>query len=156
MFRFFKDFKWIYVIIDDRIPCVDKSPVFSRCKDPTETWVSLIEKAYAKLHGCYETLFSGFIDDGLVELTGFVSEKINLHDSDDCFPNPALGTKDSFWQYMKMRVQERCLMGCSKSGENVRVEGIVLNEDGLDSGIKYSHAYGILKAFEIDDKKNSG
>jgi calpain, invertebrate len=47
-------------------------------------------------------------------------------------------------------------MGCSKSGENVRVEGIVLNEDGLDSGIKYSHAYGILKAFEIDDKKNSG
>jgi calpain, invertebrate len=98
VFRFFKDFKWIYVIIDDRIPCVDKSPVFSRCKDPTETWVSLIEKAYAKLHGCYETLFSGYIDDALVEMTGFVSEKFYLHDSNDFFPNPAIGSKEKFWE----------------------------------------------------------
>lgn len=30
VFRFFKDFKWRYVIIDDRIPCFkyNKKPVF--------------------------------------------------------------------------------------------------------------------------------
>lgn len=80
MFRFFKDFRWIYVIVDDRIPCVDKQPVFSRCKDLKETWVSLLEKAYAKLYGCYEALISGTIDDALAEMTGFVSEKMDLHD----------------------------------------------------------------------------
>jgi calpain, invertebrate len=157
VFRFFKDFRWIYVIIDDRIPCVDKQPVFSRCKDLKETWVSLIEKAYAKLHGCYEALISGCIDDALAEMTGFVAEKLDLHDAAGRFPNKALGTKDQFWEYMKLRVQERCLMGCSKSNKNaaVRVESSVIIDE-VDTGIKYSHAYGILKAFEIDDKQNPG
>lgn len=43
-----------------------------------ENWVCLIEKAYAKLHGCYEALISGFIDDAMTDLTGFVAEKIIL------------------------------------------------------------------------------
>ena len=70
--RIFKDFQWIYVIIDERIP-VDKEtklPVFGCCKDPHEMWVALIEKAYAKLHGCYGNLISGYIDEGIQELTG--------------------------------------------------------------------------------------
>ena len=64
-----------------------------------------------------------------------------------------MGTPDQFWEYMKHRVQERCLMGCSKSNKNagVRVESSVIIDE-VDTGIKYSHAYGILKAFEIDDK----
>jgi len=104
VFRFFKDFRWIYVIIDDRIPCVDKQPVFSSCKDMRETWVSLIEKAYATLPGCYEALISGCIDDALSEMTGFVAEKLDLHDPKGNFPNRALGTKEQFWSYMKLRV----------------------------------------------------
>jgi hypothetical protein len=55
-----------------------------------------------------------------------------------------------------MRVQERCLMGCSIADKNAGIEGIILNEYGLDSGLKNGHAYGILKAFEIDDKNNPG
>jgi len=41
-------------------------------------------------------------------------------------------------------------MGCSKSNKNaaVRVESSVMIND-FDTGLKYSHAYGILKAFEI-------
>jgi hypothetical protein len=79
--RFFKDFKWRYVIIDDRLPCGTNNgqPVFGKCKQIHELWVPLIEKAYAKLHGCYETLISGFIDDGLTDMTGLVAEKIQMH-----------------------------------------------------------------------------
>ena len=65
--RFFKNFQWVYVIVDERIP-VDKDtkmPVFGRCKNKNEIWVPLIEKAYAKLHGCYENLISGYIDEGI-------------------------------------------------------------------------------------------
>ena len=76
--RIFKDFQWIYVIIDDRI-VVDKEtrkPVFGTCLNLHELWVPLIEKAYAKMHGCYENLISGYIDEGIQELTGFQPEKI--------------------------------------------------------------------------------
>lgn len=53
--RFFKEFSWRYVIIDDRLPCGKSNgePVFGRCKELHELWVPLIEKAYAKIHGCY-------------------------------------------------------------------------------------------------------
>ena len=65
--RIFKNFKWIYVIIDERIPVDIKSkqPVFGKCRDPHEMWVALIEKAYAKMHGCYENLISGYVDEGI-------------------------------------------------------------------------------------------
>lgn len=82
IFKFYKNFQWLYVLIDDRLPYDTEGEelVFGRCTDPSELWVPLIEKAYAKLHGCYEALVSGFVDDGLTDMTGFVSEKLNLHD----------------------------------------------------------------------------
>ena len=61
------------MIIDDRI-IVDRKtglPVFGSCYNKNEIWVPLIEKAYAKLHGCYENLISGYVDEGIQELTGF-------------------------------------------------------------------------------------
>lgn len=37
-----------------------------------------MEKAYAKLHGCYEALNGGNMAEALVDLTGGCSEKFNL------------------------------------------------------------------------------
>lgn len=51
--RFFKNFGWKYVVIDDRMCVKDREYVFGNCRAPTELWVNLIEKAYAKLHQCY-------------------------------------------------------------------------------------------------------
>ena len=83
--RIFKNFTWIYVIVDERIPIdlkpvakskkdfahekkgepVPPRPVFGRCRSAHELWVPLIEKAYAKMHGCYENLISGYVDEGI-------------------------------------------------------------------------------------------
>lgn len=65
--RIFKNFSWIYVIIDDRIPVNKQTqkPVFGHCANLHELWVPLIEKAYAKMHGCYENLTAGYIDEGI-------------------------------------------------------------------------------------------
>lgn len=69
--RIFKNFNWIYVFIDERIPVKKqkgpgpKVPVFARCKNAHELWVALLEKAYAKMHGCYGNLISGYIDEGI-------------------------------------------------------------------------------------------
>lgn len=85
--RIFKNFEWIYVIVDERLPVKkggpagqSKVPVFGRCRSPHEMWVALLEKAYAKMHGCYGNLISGYIDEGIQELTGFQPEKVLLRD----------------------------------------------------------------------------
>ncbi len=55
---FYKDGCLRFVIIDDLLPVFDSSGklVFAQCKDSNELWVPLIEKAYAKIHGCYKAL----------------------------------------------------------------------------------------------------
>jgi len=65
--RIFKNFTWIYVIVDERLPVDIKSqkPVFGHCRTTHEIWTAIIEKAYAKLHGCYENLISGYVDEGI-------------------------------------------------------------------------------------------
>lgn len=56
---------------------------FGQNGNSTEFWVSLIEKAYSKLHGCYENIIDKNFVEGLVDLTGGLGEKINLADYDN-------------------------------------------------------------------------
>lgn len=77
---FYKDCALRYVIIDDRIPVFANSGkvVFAQCKDPNELWVPLIEKAYAKLHGCYKALIGGYVHFGLADMTGFAPRLVGI------------------------------------------------------------------------------
>ena len=74
--RFFKNFKWRYVVIDDRIPCKEGGEIiYARCKMANELWVPLIEKAYAKLHNCYQQLVAGDIGQALADMSGMMAGK---------------------------------------------------------------------------------
>lgn len=61
--RLCKGHDWYYQIIDDRFPVSvsNNKPSFATCNDQGEIWVPLIEKAFAKLHGCYESLIGGTV-----------------------------------------------------------------------------------------------
>ena len=49
-------------------------PFFARCENKNLFWVSLIEKAYAKLHGRYFALSGGSTVEALYDLTGEMVE----------------------------------------------------------------------------------
>jgi len=44
---------------------------FARSGTTGETWVPLIEKAYAKLHGDFAALDGGFMSEAIEDLTGY-------------------------------------------------------------------------------------
>ena len=40
---------WKDILIDDRLPLINDKYIYGHCDDPTEFWVALIEKAFAKV-----------------------------------------------------------------------------------------------------------
>ena len=178
-FRFFKNFKWRYVIIDDRLPChavynqnQTKKLIFAHCRQDNEFWVPLIEKAYAKIHGSYYALVSGCIDDGLVDMTGLVSKKIlkdneiltnqkRINDLWDLLINYSsvkfdneLFTQAGKKVTSKYYTRNKSMMGCSvePTGRNKEME---VSMQGHKIGIIAGHAYSILDAFEIPKARST-
>ena len=70
-FKFYKNGRWRYVHVDDGIPSRNSGRVhYCRNSDHNETFAMLLEKAYAKLHGCYEAIAYGLLEKALHDLTG--------------------------------------------------------------------------------------
>lgn len=148
VFRFFKNFEWRYVMIDDKLPCLPSGDlVYGKCRPqegdmvPDEYWVSLIEKAFAKIHNCYQGLFSGYIDEALRDMTGFASEKREI-DGSKIKTNEQ---KDELWNMLKYFIETNSMIGCSADGGTEHN----INLDGEDTGLKSGHAYAILDILEI-------
>ena len=53
---------------------------FASCKESNETWLPLLEKAYAKAHGDYQAIEGGFAGEGVENLTGGVATYIASED----------------------------------------------------------------------------
>lgn len=128
--KFYKNGKWRYVHIDDYIPCRQSGKVhFSRNVTPNETFAMLVEKAYAKLHGCYEALTYGLIEKLLHDLTPAAG--INTLRVDTI---PKRTVCDDIWDTMDKAVSRNALIGCGRfvadpMAENPAIrQGITLGE----------------------------
>ncbi|EON68133.1 hypothetical protein W97_07282 [Coniosporium apollinis CBS 100218] len=103
---------------------------FAQCSDPNETWLPLLEKAYAKAHGDYSSINGGFVGSGIEDLTGGVTTEVFATDILD---------KDKFWKEELMNVNKQFLFGCGQMG------GLY----GQRRGIQEKHAYSIMEAREV-------
>ena len=78
--KIFKNGEAHEVIVDDYFPCFPNGqPIFSRSHG-NELWVLLLEKAYAKLHGCYKNLIGGNPYEAMMDLTGCPTTCFKLDD----------------------------------------------------------------------------
>lgn len=70
--RFFKNGKPIYVKVDGDLPQTESGRlIYGRSTQKNELWVSLVEKAYAKLKGSYQKIgHGGYTQNVLSALTG--------------------------------------------------------------------------------------
>ncbi|KAF7371261.1 Cysteine proteinase [Mycena sanguinolenta] len=169
-FIFFKDDHWVSVIIDDllytAIPKYEElnssekalyhndkelynksarkgsqTLYFAKSGTDGETWVPLIEKAYAKLHGDYASLSGGYACEAIEDLTGGVSSFIQSKDIFDI---------DKFWTEELMKANKDRLFGCyfepldgTRSGDpSAKIFGLIGN-----------HAYSVLRAVEAKGKR---
>lgn len=170
--RFQKDCKWYYVVIDDSIPVFDSSnkPVFASSPDKSEMWVPLIEKAYAKLHGSYESLIGGYIDGGLQDMTGLISEQLVLREGHIGFHKSNLDDlEDGSGKDGNPRLLDKIdlylnewgsMMGCSiqpdPGSKGGGVEHKVLDDDGKETGLLMKHAFSLIDIGKVWDGKKAG
>ena len=106
---------------------------YSSCKDSEETWLPLIEKAYAKAHGDYQSIEGGFSGEAIEDLTGGVNTSIDPED---------VLCKDRLWAEM-MQVNKTFLFGCGSREAAEAVSGT--DEEGLVR----NHDYTVLEAREV-------
>lgn len=153
-FVFYRDGEWVYTVVDDHL-CLtngdyeggghdpsnaivkkwrrDKQTgsqalYFAACREENETWLPLLEKAYAKAHGDYHAIWGGWVGEGVEDLTGGVNSELALED---------VLFKEKLWKEL-VNENGNFVFGLD-----------ILDRNGSDkNGLANAHAYSLLAARE--------
>ncbi|PVH92365.1 cysteine proteinase [Periconia macrospinosa] len=161
-FVFYRDGEWTWTVVDDNLyleyPDFDVNGdyydatgaeerkwkktkqtgsdalYFASCADQNETWLPLLEKAYAKVHGDYEAIVGGWSGEGVEDLTGGVTTTV--------LTNRIL-SKERLWKEL-LRVNQEFLFTASANHSY---------HTSTQKGLPLNHAYSVIKAVEAEDEE---
>ncbi|CAH1777842.1 unnamed protein product [Owenia fusiformis] len=141
-FQFWQYGRWVEVIIDDRLPTYNDKLIYMHSEERNEFWTPLLEKAYAKLNGCYESLSGGLTCEAMTDFTGGVVELVDM--ANDC--------PDNLFKVMLRAYEKGSIMGCSINANPDEMEA------KLDNGLVIGHAYSVtaVKYVEVETPTASG
>jgi Calpain family cysteine protease len=164
-FVFFRDGEWISTVIDDnlylrhpdfdkisneydgtgekeaqyrtRLQTGSKALYFAKCSEQNETWLPLLEKAYAKLHGDYSAISGGWSGEAVEDLTGGVTTSVRLN---------TILSKEKLWKEL-LNSDKEFVFGVS----SYRLTKEGRDDDNSRRGLPLGHAYSVLRAVEEED-----
>ncbi|KAG7005793.1 hypothetical protein G7Y79_00018g046000 [Physcia stellaris] len=119
---------------------------FAKCREDNETWLPLLEKAYAKAHGDYRALHTGNPHEGIEDLTGGAPSRLVICDILD---------KEKCWHDDICHVKKDVLLSCTTGSRDNWQDKELLKVDSPSdrSGILSFHTYAILDAVEKNGQK---
>jgi Calpain family cysteine protease len=131
--RIYKNGEKTNVVIDDWLPTLNGKPAFSRANGH-ELWVLLLEKVWAKIHGCYHAIESGLTITALRDLTGAPAFITKLKDI----------KPEDLWIKIHEADKKHWVMAAACQHEDpVKVQMI------KNLGLQNFHAYSLIDAHEI-------
>lgn len=125
--------------------CGSKALYFASCRDDNETWVPLLEKAFAKAHGGYDALRGGQTGECIEDLTGGVTTELYTTN---------ILSKEKFWKNELRRINKDFMFDATDA---MYREWQYWDEDQAwvkqirnkhRKGLQSRHAYAVLDTYE--------